>query len=114
MYYLFRDGDKIANKLPDALPLNREQSEALISRTQQVISASVYGVVTIAALQGLLAGLAYWITGNTFPCVMGRADGVRMHDPLAGSFLVWLPLAIYLMINGSWTKAILLIVWGAL
>ena len=45
MYYLFRDGDKIANRLPDALPLNREQSEALIFRTKQVISASVYGVV---------------------------------------------------------------------
>src|ERR1044072_287659 len=52
MYYLFRDGDKIANKLPDALPLDRKQSEALISRTQQVISASVYGVVTIAAYAG--------------------------------------------------------------
>jgi predicted PurR-regulated permease PerM len=34
--------------------------------------------------------------------------------PIAGSFLVWLPLAIYLMINGYWTRAVLLIVWGAL
>ena len=34
--------------------------------------------------------------------------------PLAGSFLVWLPLSIYLMTNGHWTKAVLLIVWGAL
>jgi predicted PurR-regulated permease PerM len=34
--------------------------------------------------------------------------------PLAGSFLVWLPLSIYLMVTGHWTKAVLLILWGAL
>jgi predicted PurR-regulated permease PerM len=34
--------------------------------------------------------------------------------PIAGSFFVWLPASIYLMITGHWTKAILLILWGAL
>jgi len=114
MYYLFRDGDKIANKLPDALPLNREQSEALITRIHKVISVSVYGVVTIAALQGLLAGLAYWIMGIPSPVLWAVLTAFVCMIPIAGSFLVWLPLAIYLMINGSWTKAILLIIWGGL
>ena len=114
MYYLFRDGDKITNKLPEALPLDREQSEALIFRTQQVISASVYGVVTIAALQGLLAGLAYWILGIPSPVLWAVLTAFVCMVPIAGSFLVWVPLAIYLMINGHWTKAVLLIVWGAL
>jgi len=114
MYYLFRDGDKIANRLPDALPLKREQSEELISRTQKVISASVYGVVTIAALQGLLAGLAYWILGIPSPVLWAVLTAFVCMIPIAGSFLVWLPLAIYLIINGSWTKALLLIIWGGL
>ena len=34
--------------------------------------------------------------------------------PIAGSFLVWLPLSIYLIATGHWTKAVLLIAWGAL
>ena len=34
--------------------------------------------------------------------------------PVAGSFLVWLPAAIYLMLTGHLTKGILLIIWGAL
>ena len=113
MYYLFRDGDKIASKLPDALPLPTEQSIALIFRTKQVISASVYGVVTIAALQGLLAGIAYWILGIPSPILWAVLTAFVCMIPIAGSFLVWLPLAIYLMINGHWTRAILLIVWGA-
>jgi predicted PurR-regulated permease PerM len=114
MYYLFRDGDKIVHKLPAALPLNRKQSEAIIARTQQVVSASVYGVVTIAALQGLLGGLAFWILGIPSPVLWAVLMAFVCMIPIAGSFLVWLPLAIYLMLTGHWTKAVVLIVWGAL
>ena len=114
MYYLFRDGEKIADNLPEALPFNREQSEALIARTKHVISASVYGVMTIAALQGFLAGLAYWILGIPSPILWAVLTAFVCMIPIAGSFLIWLPLAIYLMINGYWTRALLLIVWGAL
>ena len=67
MYYLFRDGDEIVRRLPSALPLSTEQGEAIIARIKEVVSASVYGVVTIAALQGLLGGLAFWILGIPSP-----------------------------------------------
>lgn len=114
MYYLFRDSEKIVAKLPAALPLNREQSEEIITRTQQVVSASVYGVVTIAALQGLLGGIAFWILGIPSPILWAVLMGFVCMIPLAGSFLVWLPLSIYLIAQGHWTKAIILMVWGGL
>ena len=114
MYYLFRDSDKIVAKLPDALPLRREQSEAIIMRTQQVVSASVYGVVTIALLQGILGGLAFWILGIPSPVLWAVLMAFVCMIPVAGSFLVWLPLSIYLMVRGYWTRAVILIVWGAL
>lgn len=114
MYYLFRDGEKIVHKLPGALPLHREQSEAIIARTQAVVSASVYGVVTIAALQGLLGGIAFWVLGIPSPVLWAVLMGFVCMIPVAGSFLVWLPLSIYLIVSGHWTKAVLLIIWGAL
>ena len=114
MYYLFKDSEKILAKLPGALPLNREQSESIIRRTQEVVSASVYGVVTIAALQGMLGGIAFWILGVPSPLLWAVLMTFVCMIPLLGSFLVWLPLAIYLMATGHWTKAVILIVWGAL
>lgn len=114
MYYLFRDSDTIVARLPDALPLRREQSEGIIMRTQQVVSASVYGVVTIAAIQGILGGLMFWILGIPSPLLWAVLMGFVCMIPMAGSFLVWLPLAIYLMVQGSWAKAVILIIWGAL
>ena len=114
MYYLFRDGDKIVKALPDALPFSTDQSEALLARINQVISASVYGVVTIALLQGLLGGLAFWVLGMPSPILWAAVMAFICMIPVAGSFLVWLPAAIYLMLTGHLTKGILLIIWGAL
>ena len=114
MYYLFRDGDKIVSKLPAALPLERKQSEAIIARTREVVSASVYGIVVIAAFQGLLGGIAFWILGIPSPLLWAVLMTFVCMIPVLGSFLVWLPLSIYLGLSGHWTKAILLMVWGAL
>lgn len=114
MYYLFRDGDKIVSKLPAALPLERKQSEAIIARTREVVSASVYGIVVIAAFQGLLGGIAFWILGIPSPLLWAVLMTFVCMIPVLGSFLVWLPLSIYLGLSGHWTKAILLMLWGGL
>lgn len=114
MYYLFRDGDEIVKRLPSALPLSTEQGEALIARIQAVVSASVYGVVTIASLQGLLGGFAFWILGIPSPILWAVLMTFVCMIPIAGSFLVWLPLSIYLIATGHWTKAVLLMLWGGL
>jgi predicted PurR-regulated permease PerM len=114
MYYLFRDGDKIVNKLPAVMPLRREQSEAIIARTQEVVSASVYGVVSIAALQGFLGGLAFWTLGVPSPLLWAVLMTFVCMIPVLGSFLVWGPIAIFLAVRGQWGKAIALAIWGGL
>jgi predicted PurR-regulated permease PerM len=114
MYYLFRDGDKIVKNLPDVMPLKRSQSEAILARTGQVISASVYGVVTIAMIQGFLGGLAFWILGVPSPTLWAVILAFVCMIPIAGSFFVWIPVALYLGLTGHWTKALLMVLWGAL
>jgi predicted PurR-regulated permease PerM len=114
MYYLFRDGDKIVKALPAALPLNKKQSEAILVRTGQVVSASVYGVVTIAMIQGTLGGIAFWVLDVPSPILWGVVLAFVCMIPVAGSFFVWLPASIYLVMTGHWTKAILLVLWGAI
>jgi len=114
MYYLFRDGGKIVQALPDALPLSEIQSRALITRTSQVVSASVYGVLTIAVLQGVLGGVAFWILNVPSPILWAVVLAFVCMIPIAGSFFVWLPASGYLMLSGQWISAILLILWGIL
>jgi predicted PurR-regulated permease PerM len=32
--------------------------------------------------------------------------------PMAGAFIVWVPAALYLLLTGSYVKALVLVVWG--
>jgi len=114
MYYLFRDSDHIQAALFDLLPLEREQSADILNRTRDVISASVNGVLVIAAMQGALGGLAFWALGIPSPLMWGVVMLLFSLVPMAGSFVVWAPAAMVLLISGHWIKALLLTVWGAL
>ncbi|HEX8634027.1 MAG TPA: AI-2E family transporter [Pyrinomonadaceae bacterium] len=114
MYYLFRDGAKIVNALPDVLPLERAQSEEIFTRTKDVISASVNGVLVIAAIQGALGAIAFFALGVPSALVWGVVMTFLSLIPMAGAFIVWVPAAIFLAVTGHWVKAGLLVAWGAL
>ncbi|MFN2454556.1 MAG: AI-2E family transporter [Pyrinomonadaceae bacterium] len=113
MFYFFRDGESIRDTLRDVLPLKRAQSHEIFARTRDIISASVYGVVIIAAIQGALGGLAFWVLGLPSALVWGVVMLFLSMIPLAGSFVVWVPAAIFLAVTGHWGKAIILTAWGA-
>jgi predicted PurR-regulated permease PerM len=112
MYYFFRDGERIYERVRDAIPLDHQQAEGIMSRTREVIDASVYGVVSIAIVQGALGGLAFWVLGLPSAIVWGVAMTLLSLVPVLGAFLVWVPAAIYLAVTGHWIKAVLLATWG--
>ena len=114
MYYLFRDGHSIVEKIPSIIPLEHAQASALITRTGEVISASVFGVLVIALVQGILGGLMFWILGVPSSLVWGVVMTVLSTIPMAGAFIVWVPAAIVLGVTGHWVKALILTIWGTL
>ncbi|MGI8897742.1 MAG: AI-2E family transporter [Pyrinomonadaceae bacterium] len=114
MYYLFRDGDKIFAALRDALPLENKQATAIMARTREVIGASVYGVLAIAIVQGVLGGLAFWALGVPSAIVWGVVMVFLSMIPMLGAFLVWVPAAAYLALAGHPVKALFMVLWGTL
>ena len=114
MYYLFRDGDRLRAVLRFSLPLEGAKASEIIERTREVISASVYGVLVIASIQGALGGFIFFVLGLPSPLLWGVVMMFFSMIPMAGAFIVWVPAAIYLLITGSYVKAVILIAFGAL
>jgi predicted PurR-regulated permease PerM len=114
MYYLFRDGERLRAAAYDMMPLSGPQAREILDRTGEVIGASVYGVLVIAVIQGVLGGLAFWVLGLPSPLLWGVVMIFLSMIPMLGSFIVWVPAAIYLALTGHWAKAVMLAVWGAL
>jgi predicted PurR-regulated permease PerM len=114
MYYLFRDGERLRAAAYDMMPLSDVKAREILDRTGEVIGASVYGVLVIAVIQGVLGGLAFWVLGLPSPLLWGVVMIFLSMIPMLGSFIVWVPAAIYLGLTGHWPKAVMLAVWGAL
>jgi predicted PurR-regulated permease PerM len=114
MFYLFRDGDRLRHALYEMLPLQRMQAQEITVRTRDVIAATIYGVLVISAIQGTLGTLIFWVVGLPSPLLWGVVMFFLSMIPMAGSFLVWVPAAVYLALTGEYTRAAILLGWGLL
>lgn len=112
MFLLFRDGEHIVARIPDLLPFARARSEALLTRIRDVIHGGVYGVVVIALIQGVLCGGMFFVLGIPSAVLWGMVTVLTSVLPLVGAAAVWVPGALYLASSGSWTGAVVLLVWG--
>jgi len=114
LFYLFLDGPQLVEAVRQRLPLDAEHSAAIVRRTREVIDASLYGVLAIAVLQGILGGLAFWVLGVPSPALWGMVMTITALIPVVGTPIVWVPVASYLLAIGDWGKAIGLLIWGGL
>lgn len=114
LFYALRDRMVAKAMILSWLPLGRTQTEALMQRVTETIHATVYGTLAVAAVQGSLGGLVFWLLGLPTPLLWGLVMGLLSLVPVLGAFVVWIPAALLLVIDGGWIRAILLAVWGAI
>ena len=112
-FLLLRDSEKLVANIPGLLPFDRTRSEALLLRIREVVYGSMYGVVTIALIQGALTGGMFWGLGVPAAALWGLVTVFASMVPLVGTAAVWVPGTVYLIMIGAWQKAIVLAVWGA-
>lgn len=113
LFYFLRDRDAIVDWLRDISPLSEDEMNRLMSRVVDTVRATLYGTVAVAALQGTLGGLIFWWLGLPMPLLWGFVMGLLAVIPVFGAFVVWMPTAIFLALDGSWGQAFILIAWGA-
>jgi predicted PurR-regulated permease PerM len=74
----------------------------------------IKGNILVAALQGALGGIIFWLLGIHAPVLWGVVMALLSLLPAVGAALVWLPVAIYFLATGSVWQGVLLIGYGAL
>jgi predicted PurR-regulated permease PerM len=71
MFYLFRDGEGLLEKIKGLIPLTSGEKELLFSRIHEMVHATIFGGVLVAMIQGFLGGLGFWILGLPSPVLWG-------------------------------------------
>ena len=112
LFFFFRDGRGMLRRASVVLPLKREQVRRLFARIQDTLHAIVYGTLAMAALQGALAGVAFWMLGITSPVVWAIITALCALLPVIGTAIVLLPAISMLAFSGHWIKGLILFAWG--
>ncbi len=113
-FFLIRDGDSLARGLRRAIPLAPAHKRELLGKFTVVIRATVKGNLVVAALQGLLGGVAFWFLGVNGALLWAVLMAFLSLLPAVGAALVWAPVAAYLLLTGALWQGLALVAWGVL
>ena len=94
------------------IPFSAQNAEVLRKRFRDVTFSTLVGTGLTAAVQGLLVGLAFWVTGLSNALFWGVVTIILAILPVVGSGLVWGPGAAALALEGRYGAAIALAAWG--
>jgi predicted PurR-regulated permease PerM len=114
LYFLLRDGESIGLQIRSLLPLPEHERERLMADTRDLVIASVGAGLLVAAIQGLISGIAYWLLGVKEPVVWGVATAFCSLIPVVGSALVWVPVSLWLLLAGDVVRGVILLAVGVI
>lgn len=111
-FYLFRDGEVLADWVKAFLPLTEVRQQLVIRRFDDVVKGAVLGNTVVAALEGVVGGLVFSIIGLPAALLWGAFMAILAYLPLVGAAFVWAPVAVYLLIQGNYGQATILCLAG--
>lgn len=106
MFYFFRDGEYLIERLKYLIPLDDKHKEAIMSRFASVSRASIKGTLLIGLTQSLIGALTLWSFGIGSPILWGVVMMVLSVIPLLGAWLVMHTAAIIQLLTGHVGKGI--------
>jgi predicted PurR-regulated permease PerM len=109
LFFMFRDGKTILRAARHLIPFDKEIQESMLGESRDLIFASVAVALLIAAMQGVLGGIAFALSGLPAPVFMGVLIAFFSIVPVVGSALIWVPAAAWLALSGHWGKALLVL-----
>ncbi|HET9465147.1 MAG TPA: AI-2E family transporter [Gemmatimonadales bacterium] len=112
MYYLLQSPDTAWRQVRPFIPFSARNAEILRERFRDVTISTLIGTGLTASIQGLLVGVAFWITGIPNALFWGVVTVIVAILPVVGSALVWGPGVLHLALEGRYAMAIGLAIWG--
>lgn len=114
LFFLLRDGTSLAKRIRHAIPMEPQHKQSLAEKFATVIRATVKGNLVVAAAQGALGGLIFWILDIQGAVLWGVLMAFLSLLPAVGASLIWGPVSIYFLATGSVTQGLVLAAYGVI
>lgn len=110
LFFLVRDGEAIINVVKSLMPFNARESQAMVDSVEHVGQTVILGSFAASLVLGSLMVIVFWIFGFSSPILWGLCVAFLSMIPLVGTWLVYVPSAIFLYFTTSWYVAVAFLV----
>ena len=114
LYFMLVGGLRMEAYCRELLPFSRSVGRDALHEIRMIVRSNAIGIPLLAAVQGVVAYLGYLLFGAPSPLFWGVLTCLATIIPIVGTALVWLPLALYMGLEGNWGPAVGLALYGAL
>lgn len=114
LYFMLVDGRKMEYTIQKYLPLKDTNIDDIWNATRVMVVSNAIGIPILAACQGAVAILGYYIFGVESYILWGIITGLFSLLPVIGTAIVWAPLCIYLVVIDHSAQAIGLLIYSIL
>jgi predicted PurR-regulated permease PerM len=112
IFFLLRDGPFFVRGIERLIPLSTADTSMLLGRVTDTIHATLLGMIAVAILQGMLGAILLWWLNIPGVVVWGAIMALLALVPYLGTFVVWIPIAVSLAMQGEWINTVVTIIWG--
>src|SRR6478672_6879224 len=114
LFFFLRDRRAILASIAALSPLTPADTTRMFGDVDDTVHATVYGTLIVAMVQGILGGLMFWWLGLPSALLWGVLMALLAVVPVLGAFIVWIPAAVFLLLDGNGGKALVLTLWGVI
>ncbi len=112
LFFFLRDNDQVLRAVRGLVPLSNREATKVFHTVSDTIHATIFGTLTVAAVQGLMGSIIFFFLGIPAALLWGVIMGLLSIIPYLGAFVIWGPVAVFLALQGDWIRAIVLTAYG--
>jgi len=113
-YFATKDSEKLQEYITSLSPFSKTTERRFLKEFRGITNAIIFGQVFIGIIQGLALGAGLFFLGVPKVLILTFIAAILSMIPILGSWLVWLPVSIFLLITDQTFAGIFLILYGGL
>ena len=113
-FFGLRDGESAFEYFQSLSHLKKETQNKFFTHFKSITHSVIIGEIIVGLVQGLVAGVGYFIFGVPNALLLTVLTMVVSIIPIVGPWLIWIPVDVYLFVNGDPNAGLGLLVYGLL
>ncbi|MDR3245738.1 MAG: AI-2E family transporter [Prevotellaceae bacterium] len=112
LYFMFAKSREMEKAILEYFPFKGNSLQMIKLEIKNMIKGNAIGIPLIMLAQGVVAALGYWIFGLGGIAFWAFMTAIFGLVPIVGTTAIWLPLSIFVMVNGNLWTGVFLLVYG--